>query len=210
MGWKTLNGFTIPEGFPVVAWDLDSTVRNTVHRRYLLPAIRAGEATWDDYSMLCADDPPIPGTVKLVRLMDDAGYANIAISGASGAALELTRQWCRKYEVPMDDFVLRPEGDHTPNGVWKTTALDKLKAAGLDVQLFVEDWEAAAKYIAAETGIPVLGINPFDEDAVTTTQDELGEVFEASWPHLPKARSAELAEDVFTELKKRRQPQSGL
>ena len=36
--------------------------------------------------------------------------------------------------------------------------------------LFVEDWEPP-RILAKETGIPVLGISPFDADAATVTQD---------------------------------------
>ena len=203
MPWVTKSGTEIYDGTEVVCWDLDSSVRSTVHRRHMLPKIRAGQANWDDYSMLAADDTPIAGSVALMKLMEDA-YWNIAVSGASGAALDLTRAWAEKHDVPLDDYILRPAGDTTENGIFKVGVVRKLQAAGLVVVLFVEDWEPAARRIAEETGVPVLGINPFDADAATITQDELREVLEHQFYEGSYVGGAELAVNVFTELKKRR------
>lgn len=146
-----------------VAWDLDSTVCRTMHRRHLIPAIRAGEATWDDYSMLAADDEPIQGVVRLMRLLA-YNHLNIAISGRSDGALDLTRDWAKRHQVPLDRYELRPAGDRTDNGVFKVQRLRKLTDDGIVVVLFVEDWGPVATYVHAETGIPVLGVNPFDPE----------------------------------------------
>lgn len=203
MPWVTRTGEELYEGTEVVCWDLDSSVRSTVHRRHLLPQIRAGQATWDDYSLLAADDTPIAGSVALMRLLEDE-FWNIAVSGASDAAMDLTVDWAAKHNVPLDDFILRPAGDKTDNGVFKVSVIRRLQEAGLNVLLFVEDWEPAARKIAEETGIPVLGINPFDADAATISQDELVEVLEHEFTEGCYVGGAELAVSVFTELKKRR------
>ncbi len=203
MAWTTRDGTEIHDGAEVVCWDLDSSVRSTVHRRHLLPKIRAGQATWDDYSLLAADDTPIAGSVQLMKLLEDA-YWNIAVSGASEAALDLTVTWAEKHSVPLDDYILRPAGDTTDNGVFKVSVVRRLREAGLNVLLFVEDWEPAARKIEAETGIPVLGVNPFDADAATISQDELREVLEHQFYEGSYVGGAELAVSVFTELKRRR------
>jgi hypothetical protein len=145
---------------PVIAWDLDSTVRSTAHRRYLVPEIHAGRAEWADYAMLCADDTPIEGSVALMREM--RGYSHIAVSGASDCSRELTAKWTRKHFVPLRGILMRPEGDHAPNGTWKVAALLALQRAGADIRLFFEDWVESARQVREETGIAVVGINPFD------------------------------------------------
>lgn len=149
---------------PVYGWDLDSTVCSTVHRRHMVEAIRrdaelAGEDAWDRYAMACADDTPIVGSVALMRQLPGT---HVAISGRSGCAAELTRAWIKQHDVPLDAVLLRLQGDHTPNGVYKVRVLKALQQAGAYVPLFFEDWGEVAAQVYAETGIPVVGINPFD------------------------------------------------
>jgi len=204
VSWITVDAELVPEGTPTVCWDLDSTLRSSVQRRHLLPEVRAGRATWDDYSALADKDAPIPGAVQLVRMLE-RDFFQVAVTGASAATLGMTRAWCKEYDVPLDDFMMRPAGDETENGVWKVSCVKKLRAYGLDVQLFVEDWEPIAKFIAQETDVPVLGVNPFDPDAMYVTTDNLEEV-------LSRRNSAEgyfggvaTARDIFAELRKRRE-----
>lgn len=213
MGWEISgnSGLLVPNDTPTVCWDLDSTLRSSVQRRYLLPEVRAGRKTWDDYSHLAKDDAPIPGSVALLRLLNTFtfGVFNVAVTGASDATLQMTRDWCKEYDVPLDEFMMRPAFDETENGVWKVSCVRKLQAAGMDVQLFVEDWEPIARYIAQETDIPVLGINPFDPDAMTLTQDNLGEVLDtllgAEGMAYDPGTGPELAENVFKQARKRRE-----
>lgn len=203
VAWRTHDGRPVKAGSLVACWDLDSTVRSTMQRRHLLPKIRAGQATWDDYSLLAADDVPIPGSVALMRMLENV-YWNFAVSGTSAAALDLTRQWAKRHDVPLHDYLLRPAGDTTENGVFKVGVIRQLQDAGLKVVLFLEDWEPAARYITEQTGVPVLGINPFDADAVTATQDWLVEVLEHEFTESSYVGGTELAVNVFRELKQGR------
>jgi hypothetical protein len=154
-------------GRRVVGWDLDSTLASTVKRRYLVPLIKAGgqdAPTWCDYSMLAGGDEPISGSVALMREMHSLGYANIAVSGRSLLAWDITWKWVRRYQVPLDAIVLRPAEDFSPNGAWKVRVLRALQLHDADIRLFFEDWGEAATEIFQETGIPVVGINPFDPE----------------------------------------------
>ena len=146
-------------GDPLYCWDLDSTVCSTLHRRHMVPAIAAGESTWDEYAMRCADDVPVAGSVALMRELKGS---HVAISGRSGLAEELTWQWMRKHDVPLNGLLLRAYGDHTPNGAYKIRVLRALREAGADIRLYFEDWAEVAWQVSEETGIPVVGINPFD------------------------------------------------
>ena len=172
MSWMMPGGTVIPDGAEVTCWDLDSTLRSTMHRRHLIPEIRAGRATWDDYSLLCADDEPIEGAVEMMRALD-ARIWNIAVSGCADSALALTREWARRHDVPLDDYLLRPAGNRIPNGEWKVAAIRRLQDAGLTVRLFVEDWGPAARYIREQTGVPVLGVNPFDSETCLVGRAQL-------------------------------------
>jgi hypothetical protein len=183
-------------GLKVVCWDLDSTVRCTMQRRHLIPEIRAGRADWHDYSLLCADDEPVEGAVAVMRLLA-SGHLNIAVSGTSERALDLTRDWCQRHRVPLDDFILRP-GD-TPNGEFKVAAVRRLQEAGMDVVLFVEDWKPAARHIREQTGVPVLGVNPFDPGSELVTRDQLAIELEKELSTDPES-AAKLAGSLFARL----------
>jgi hypothetical protein len=144
---------------PVVCWDLDSTLCSTWHRQHMIPAVKAGEKTWDQYAELCAGDEPIEGAVELVRLLAPHN-CQIAVSGRSGSAKALTLEWLRTHGVPLDRTIMRPDGDFTENGLLKVKVIRQLQRQGLDVRLFIEDWPQAAELIREQTGVPVLVVNP--------------------------------------------------
>jgi hypothetical protein len=161
-----------------VGWDLDSTLCRTVHRRHLIPAIRAGQATWDDYSDLSGDDEPIAGAVALARMLWRTGHPQYAISGRSARVRDRTLSWMMRHDVPMDHVILRPEGDCTDNKLFKVQQLRELQAQGVEFCLFIEDWAPVAEFITEQTGISVLGVNPFDPDSALVTRDQLAVVLD--------------------------------
>lgn len=197
MAWKS-EFASIPDGAEVVCFDLDSTLRSTMHRRHLIPEIRAGRATWDDYSLLAGDDKPIEGAVALLRLLENLTW-NIAVSGTADSALGLTRDWAARHAVPLDDYLLRPAGDRTPNGEWKVSCVRRLQDAGLTVRLFIEDWGPAAAYIREQTGIPVLGVNPFDEDTILVSRADLADALSQQLKST-YFQGCDLADEVFGYL----------
>lgn len=187
-----------------VGWDLDSTLCSTMHRRWLIPEIKAGRATWDDYSDLCVDDEPIPGAIALAKMLYYAGHTQYAISGRGAGARDRTLSWLMRHDVPMDHVILRPKGDTTENGLWKVREINELRYKGVEFGLFVEDWAPAAKFINKHTDIPVLGVNPLDEGAILVTRDSLAEALEGIskgsgiWPS--RDRAPELAPVLFSRL----------
>lgn len=149
-----------------VGFDLDSTIANTYHRQWMVEEIQTkpkfpGQKTWDDYSMACADDTPIEGTVALMRTL--AGLYQIhIITGRSAGARELTETWLAGWHIPYDGLHMRPAGDRTANGRFKVDTIWNIRAASqfpLKFVLFVEDWPEAGAYIQEHTGIPVMLVN---------------------------------------------------
>jgi uncharacterized HAD superfamily protein len=144
-----------------VLFDLDSTIASTLHRQWMVDLIRSGARgapTWDDYSMACAKDEPIEGTIALMRILAMDNHLFI-ITGRSEAARELTLDWLSNHLVPFDDLYMRPAGDRTANGKYKVQTIEKLRERGYNPGLFVEDWPEAADYIREHAGIPVLLVN---------------------------------------------------
>jgi hypothetical protein len=150
--------------WPLAGWDLDSTVCDTLHRAPMVERIRSGKeaVSWDDYSMLCGDDLPIEGSVALMREWSGPGaLVHVAVSGRSVCAEDKTWSWIKQHKVPLKAVILRPDGDHTPNGAWKSRVILSIQRLGGDVRIFFEDWDKAAEVIRKETGVPVMGVNPF-------------------------------------------------
>jgi hypothetical protein len=185
----------------VVCFDLDSTLASTVHRRYLIPSVRSGEATWHDYARLCPGDTPVEGTVAVARMLWPNHLIYI-VSGRSVFAEDLTRAWLERYAVPFDRLLLRP--DDTPNGEYKVQVVKQLESDGLSVELFFEDWGQTAAQIRDQTGVPVFGVNPFDPGTELVTLEQLGEALDHRIG--PEGLAAEpgsgpeLAADVFDRL----------
>lgn len=156
---KLVAALCLPPGTTVVVWDKDSTLANTLHRQPMIPSIRAGEATWEEYSLACRDDTPIAGAVALMRMLRPV-FTQVVVSGSSECARLAAESWAVKHRVPWDRLVLRPDGDHTPNAQFKVAVLRAMKEAGLNVCLLVEDWPEVKTLVEEETGVPVLVVNP--------------------------------------------------
>lgn len=142
----------------VVLWDLDSTLANTSHRQPMVPLIKARTPdgpTWLDYSLACSDDTPVDGAAVLVRLLGGR-IRQFGVSGRNKSAEKLTWRWLDEHEIPLDELYLREDSDHTPNGEYKVRVIRQIRASGLEVVLFVEDWKETGEYIRDQTGVPVL------------------------------------------------------
>jgi hypothetical protein len=143
---------TVPvmTGKPIICCDLDSTIAGTLHRQSIIAKVREGSATWDEYALQCPADTPIWGTIELLRLLSSMYEIHI-VSIRAPAASDLTQEWLVKHNVPW--FVLRL-------GYNKINYIRELQDQGRDVALFIEDWPQNAAEIWAETGVPVLVVNP--------------------------------------------------
>lgn len=155
-----------------IIWDKDSTLADTSHRHGMMDIIRAGgpgAPTWDDYSRACADDTPIEGVCRLMQLLAK-DHLNIVISGAADGAAGLILPWLRQHGFPVDQLILRPDGDDTPNEIFKVREIRRLQERGLLPVLAVEDYEPAARAIREDTGVPVLGVTAFYPDLAVQGQ----------------------------------------
>lgn len=154
---------SIPEGTfsgPADIWDLDSSLYSTEHRHHLIDKIKAGAATWDEYSRMCPGDTPLRGPLALMQARA-AVALQIVITGRAEGSREMTVANFRRDGVPADLLLMRPDGDDTDNGIFKVAEIRKLQGHGIKVQLVFEDWGPAARHIEQELDLPVVGLNPF-------------------------------------------------
>lgn len=145
--------------YPVALWDLDSSLCDTQHRHWIIPLIKQKQKNWDDYSMLCDGDAPIPGPVTIMRELDN--HWNFALSGRAECARERTVEWAQKHAVPLNSFILRPTGSRLNIGVWKVSKIRYLMTLGFTITFMAEDNAEIARRIHEETGVTILGLNPF-------------------------------------------------
>lgn len=142
----------------VTCWDLDSSMFDTSGRHWMIPEIRAGRKTWDEYAMACEGDVPFPAAVTLCRML--APYSlQVAISGRSACALDLTWKSVRANGIPLDDIQLRPDGNYEDNALFKVARMRDLERDGRVVRLLIEDDPKVAEVVRA-AGYPVLVVNP--------------------------------------------------
>lgn len=155
-----------------VLFDRDSCLSLTRHRWHLSPKADPS-STWDAYNAAAGDDPPNPGVVRAAQLAWPHHQVHVC-SGSGTAAESVTRGWLTRHGVMLDGLRLRPDGDYTPNGLFKVNYILELRAAGIEVVLAYEDWGEAALAIEELAGVPVVGVNPFyPEDTVRSAHAAL-------------------------------------
>lgn len=147
----------------IVGWDKDSTLVSTEHRQHLVPRIRAGELTWEDYALACADDEPFEGAAALMRMLAP-NYLQYVMTGADDSARDLVLATFGRYDLPVDKLMMKPRSDDefspADNAQMKSRWIRELQRDGYAVALFVEDWPETADAIREMTGVPVLVLNP--------------------------------------------------
>lgn len=152
-----------------VLFDKDSTLFNTYQRWHLSP-MRDPSSSWDAYSRACADDAPMPGTIRAAELHWPHHQVHICTGASTGAEQEARVQLVR-YGVCFDYLKMKAPDDARPNEEFKIAYVLELRESGTEVVLFYEDWGPAALAIYEKTGVPVVGVNPFyPEDMVRFQQ----------------------------------------
>jgi len=88
---------------------------------------------------LVGKDKPRDNVVELARLLHDAGYTIIIMSGRDGQCLGDTEEWLQEHGVPYDAIFMRDEGDNRPDAVVKEELFWGCVADNYDVKYVVDD-----------------------------------------------------------------------
>ncbi len=148
-----------PTGFgDVVLVDLDSTLSDTRPRRHLAPTVDPTK-TWTDFSLGAGDDRPIPGPIRLVQMLDHAGYDIHIVTGRHTTARTLTEDWLTNHYVPYHRLRMRTDADPTDSGHIKLAYVSELRARQYRIVLALEDNVDIANALE-DRGVPVLCCNP--------------------------------------------------
>jgi hypothetical protein len=103
--------------------DLDGTLADITHR---LPLIHREPPDWDAFYKACSDDKPNQWCVELMSAMCAAGKRVIIVSARSRVVFNETMTWLQKHadRAFTDCFMLRAEGDNTPDQILKKAWLE--------------------------------------------------------------------------------------
>lgn len=86
--------------------DIDRTIFDDQWRDPMI-----GSATWDEYHAAAVDDKPVPETVQLIRDLHKAGNTMIGLTSRPDKWRKMTMEQLIKHDVPLDDLIMRPEGN---------------------------------------------------------------------------------------------------
>lgn len=122
----------------IVVVDLDGTLCNSGHREHLARAKQ-----WDQFHSGLMNDDPWPDVQRMIKLMDDAGYTVIGLTGRNERYRIVTMQWLAIHDISLDALLMRPNDDFTSDHELKPAMLDSwLETKGLthnDVWVILED-----------------------------------------------------------------------
>jgi hypothetical protein len=99
-----------------VIFDLDGTLAIIDKRRVLAGKTKDGVPTkkmdWDVFfdadNVLKLDDPN-PPVIKLAQMFKADGFKVVIFSGRNDRSFHTTKQWLKKFNVPFDLLVMRPD-----------------------------------------------------------------------------------------------------
>lgn len=164
-------------GDKVVCWDLDSTLRSSLQRHHLSPAVtRAGGEgpqvltleDWHAYGVAGISDAPQPGPIAMMKMAWRSGAENHVVSGSTETARPQSEAWLNEHAPYYQVLRLRTKAEEgTDSGLLKAQYVLGCQALGMEVLAFWEDWAPAAKTITELTGVPCVVVNPVYPDMCT-------------------------------------------
>ena len=129
-----------PAGGPLVILDLDGVISNASHRQHFL---RGARKDFDGFFIAAGLDPPYEtGLALAASIADD--HAVAVLTARPNYVFDMTRSWLVAHDVRHDLLILRPEsgrGSHGFSADFKRHELSRLRAAGYQVALSVDDDE---------------------------------------------------------------------
>ena len=129
-----------PAGGPLVILDLDGVISNASHRQHFL---RGARKDFDGFFIAAGLDPPYEtGLALAASIADD--HAVAVLTARPNYVFDMTRSWLVAHDVRHDLLILRPEsgrGSHGTSADFKRHELSRLRAAGYEVALSVDDDE---------------------------------------------------------------------
>ena len=136
--WHYRDG--APAGGPLVILDLDGVISDASHRQHFL---RGARKDFDGFFAAAGLDPPYEtGLALAASIAED--HAVAILTARPYYVVDMTRSWLAAHEVRLDLLILRPQsgrGSHGTSADFKRHELSRLRAAGYQVALAIDDDE---------------------------------------------------------------------
>lgn len=117
-----------------VIFDIDGTLADVNHRRHHL---KGKSKDWPAFFAEMDEDSPNERMVQLCRVLAQAGYRILLLTGRPGNFRETTEEWLARFDIPYDELRMRGEGDFRSDAVLKPEMAADLRPE--EVLFVVED-----------------------------------------------------------------------
>lgn len=150
-------------------FDLDGTLANIEHRRYILEN-KNNSSRWDDFYNACWMDTPNQPVIDLFEMLLAAGHRVVIFSGRSNIVRLKTENWlidnikfpfnskANIYEYFYSNLWMRASADYTPDEILKKQWLDMLLQDGDKVTAVFDDRDKVVK-MWRDNNIPCFQVN---------------------------------------------------
>lgn len=103
----------------IIIVDLDGTLYNSIGRSHLA---RAG--LWDEFHSQSVFDRPHEDVLDLVKSLSKNNVM-LGITGRNEKFRNITDAWLHRWDVPLDDLLMRPDGNFNPDAEVKLSLLHR-------------------------------------------------------------------------------------
>ena len=118
----------------IVIFDLDGTLANNEHRKYL---VSKGNHNWDKFYEDCINDTPNMPVVMIYKILQEQSDTKMVIlSGRSEAVRKQTDEWLEDNQIFYEIMKMRPIGDNTPDEELKCKWLNELREEEIILCIF--------------------------------------------------------------------------
>lgn len=104
----------------IVVVDLDGTLCNSAHRDHLAIAKQ-----WDEFHSKLGEDNPWPDVKQMIELLDIDlfNFTVVGLTGRNERYRNATNKWLDLHGIRLDDLIMRPDNDYTPDHELKPAML---------------------------------------------------------------------------------------
>lgn len=123
-----------------VIWDLDGTLFNCDHRLHHIRRKNENESPdWKSFFAETLQDPLIEQSAIIYRLLMQAGYTPVILTGRPESNAKLTREQLRKVDLFYDTLCMRPDNCRLPSAQLKQGMVQQLRERGHNLVMAFED-----------------------------------------------------------------------
>ena len=145
----------------IVIFDIDGTIADCDHRRHF---VSNGNSDWDSFKAATKDDTPIQWVCDIAKAFHAGGHAVIFVSARNNSQRDVTISQIQDW-IGIDNPILfmRPDGDNTPDDIFKKSVLDTIQdRIGVTPDLVFDDRNRVVD-MWRSNGIPVFQVVDRDQ-----------------------------------------------